>query len=234
MKSKKHFTLLELVIVIGVMLIGFSLSGFFISKAQRDAKAAKCAENLFRMGKATFKYVADHNGNLPYAGEGYDSWKMQLATYMGIKDPTVKGGKGKFAVYHCPADRNKMPSYMEKDPFYLGKMSYAANHYVIDVKHNDRNKDGYETTRKLNSIDGPDTVILYAENHNRKNVIGSGLSLVWNRNRSEFSYPNAAKKGYHNWQNNYLLLDGGVELYSYHFTTSPEDLWLLKFGRTDL
>jgi hypothetical protein len=233
-RNKKYFTLAELVIILGVMFISFSLSGFFISKAKRDAKAVKCAENLFRMGKATFKYAADNKGFLPYAGEGHDSWKLQIAPYMGIKDPAVKANKEKFSLFHCPADVNKMPAYMEKDPFYLGKMSYCANLYVMDAKYNDLNNDGFMTTRKLNSIDGPDTVILYAENHNRNNVIGSGLSLNWNRNKSEFTYPEAAKKGYHAGSNNYLLLDGGVEFYTYNFTLIPEDLWLLKYGTSDL
>ena len=69
-KNKKYFTLTELIIVIAVMFVSFSLSGFFISKAKRDASAVKCAENLFSMGKATFKYTVDNKDFLPYASYG--------------------------------------------------------------------------------------------------------------------------------------------------------------------
>ena len=234
-QTKKYFNLTELVIVIAVLFLGTSVFGFFISKAKRDAKAVKCAENLFAMGKATFKYVADHKGYMPYAGEGHDSWKLQIAPYLGIKNPTVKGDAAKFAMFHCPADQNKLPAYMENDPFYLAKNSYAANLFAVEIKNQDANKDEYFTTRKLNSICGPDTVLLYVENHSSNNAVGSGLSVNWNRSTGEFAYPAAAKKGYHNnGMNNYLLLDGGVEFYTFHNTIYPEDLWLLKYGNTDL
>ena len=234
-RAKNYFNLTELVIVIAVLFLGTSVFGFFISKAKRDAKAVKCAENLFAMGKATFKYVADHKGNMPYAGEGHDSWKLQIAPYLGIKNPTVKGDAAKFAMFRCPADQNKLPAYMENDPFYLAKNSYAANLFAVEIKNQDTNRDEYFTTRKLNSICGPDTVLLYVENHNSNNAVGSGLSVNWNRDRNEYSYPEAAKKGYHgNGKNNYLLLDGGVEFYTYRDTNYPENLWFLKFGKTDL
>lgn len=230
---KKYFTLTELVIVFAVVLLGSSLYGFFISKAKRDAQAVKCAENLFSMGKATFQYASDHGDDLPSAGEGHDSWKLQIAPYLGIKDPSEPGPAGKFAVFHCPSDRNELPRYMKEDPFYLGKNSYSANLYAIEAKNLDLNGDGRYTTRKLKSIDGPDTVLLYVENHDRKNAVGSGLSVNWNR-RGEYSYPDSARKGYHNGRNNYLLLDGGVEFWTFHETFYPEDLWLLKYGSTDL
>ena len=50
----------------------------------------------------------------------------------------------------------------------------------------------------------------------------------------EYSYPDSARKGYHNGRNNYLLLDGGVEFWTFHETFYPEELWLLKYGSTDL
>ena len=223
-KNKKYFTLTELVIVLAVMFVSFSLSGFFISKAKRDASAVKCAENLFSMGKATFKYVAENKGFLPYASYGETNWKTAISPY--LKDASRE--------FLCPADKNKMPLYMQKDPFYKGRISYSANHYVIDIKNIDNNRDDYISTRKLSSIDGPDTVILYAENHNGKNTIGGALSVSWDQ-KGKYLYPDAAQKGYHgNGMNNYLLLDGGVEFYSYRETRFPMNFWLLKYGKTDL
>ncbi|MBO5762013.1 MAG: hypothetical protein J6S53_10790, partial [Lentisphaeria bacterium] len=104
----------------------------------------------------------------------------------------------------------------------------------IDIKNIDNNRDDYISTRKLSSIDGPDTVILYAENHNGKNTIGGALSVSWDQ-KGKYLYPDAAQKGYHgNGMNNYLLLDGGVEFYSYKETLFPMNFWLLKYGKTDL
>jgi prepilin-type processing-associated H-X9-DG protein len=230
---KKYFTLFELLLVVTVLFLGSSLFGFFISKAKRDAKAAVCAKNLFAMGKATNQYANDHKGFLPYAGVGHNNWKLQIAPYLGIKNPTLKEDAKKFAIFHCPSDNNKLPTYMAKDPFYLGKISYTANLFAIDANFNDLNNDSFISTRKLTSIDGPDTVILYAENHAKNNSIGSNLSVNWNR-KGAFEYPQAAQKGYHQGRNNYLLLDGGVEFYTYRDTNYPEDLWLLKHGTTDL
>lgn len=232
-KPKTFFTMAELVLAASATLLSSSICCAFISKAHRDAQAAQCAENLFAMGKATFQYAADHKDDLPFAGDGHDSWKLQIAPYLGIKNPAEKGEAGKFKVFHCPLDQNQPPRYMSEDPFYLAKNSYCANLYAIDVKNHDKNTDGSITTRKLKSIDGPDTVLLYAENHDRTNMVGAGLSVNWNR-AGEYAYPVAAKKGYHQGKNNYLLLDGGVEFWTFRDTVYPEDLWFLKYGSTDL
>lgn len=221
---KRYFTLTEVILVVTVMLIAGSMYGFFISKARRDAAGVKCAENLFKMGKATFRYAADNKGELPYASWDEVNWKTQIARYME-KEKNV---------FLCPADKNKMPLYMEKDPFYKGHVSYTANHYVIDIRNFDSNNDDFITTRKLAGIDGPDTVILYGENHNGRNSLVGALSVNWDK-KGKYFYPEAARKGYHSeGNNNYLLLDGGVEFYTYGRTLYPENLWLLKYGKSDL
>ena len=196
-KFRKNFTLAELVLVLAVMVIASSVYGFFISKARRDAAGIKCAENLFQMGKATFRYAADNKGFLPCASWGEVNWKTRITPYMDK------------ASFLCPADKNKMPLYMEKDPFYKGRVSYTANHYVIDIQNFDNNKDDFITTRKLAAIDGPDTVILYGENHSGRNTLVGSLSVNWDK-KDKYMYPAAAQKGYHSeGNNNYLLLDGG-------------------------
>ena len=221
-KFRKNFTLAELVLVLAVMVIASSVYGFFISKARRDAAGIKCAENLFQMGKATFRYAAENKGFLPCASWGEVNWKTRITPYMDK------------ASFLCPADKNKMPLYMEKDPFYKGRVSYTANHYVIDIQNFDNNKDDFITTRKLASIDGPDTVILYGENHSGRNTLVGSLSVNWDK-KGKYMYPAAAQKGYHSeGNNNYLLLDGGVEFYNYRQTLYPENLWLLKYGKSDL
>ena len=226
MKNRiQYFSLTELMLAMAAVMLMGTASGFFISKAKRGPASLQCAENLFKLGRATFQYAADQNGFLP--GSSYDerNWKMKIASYLGIQDPDQPGKGDKFAVFHCPIDKNEPPLYMRDSPVYLARISYSANAYLYSAFPLER--------RIFKSVDGPDTVLLYVENHHADNMIGVGPSLNWNR-PGEFAYPVPAKKGYHGGKNNYLLLDGGVEFWTFHDTEYPMDLWILKYGTTDL
>jgi prepilin-type processing-associated H-X9-DG protein len=98
------FTIVELLVVIGIMAILTALLLPALQRSRDQAKALQCANNLRQVGVALFNYVNQSNGKLPawsgwhvypYTIPNPDSvspdpaWTEQLAPYISTPDKPV-------------------------------------------------------------------------------------------------------------------------------------------------
>jgi prepilin-type processing-associated H-X9-DG protein len=136
------FTLVELLVVIGVIAVLIGLLLPTLAGAQGRARDIKCQSNLRQIVQGFFAYAAEHKGVMPY-GYHYDPcdpvtfdrlnntdtlvcWPAQIARYMvrkagGTSDDFLPG------VFNCP----------EAEQLMSHKLSYAMNVIVGIVPENE-------------------------------------------------------------------------------------------------
>jgi prepilin-type N-terminal cleavage/methylation domain-containing protein len=92
------FTLTELLVVIGIVVV---LAGLLVSVLARSRTAAhsiSCVANLHAIADAFFQYAQDNNGRFPDPESVDQSWEKCLQSYIPGAD-----------AFRCPADQEIFP-----------------------------------------------------------------------------------------------------------------------------
>jgi prepilin-type processing-associated H-X9-DG protein/prepilin-type N-terminal cleavage/methylation domain-containing protein len=102
MNTRRAFTLVELLVVIGVvaLLVGVLLPA--LSRARDAARTASCLSNLRQLAQAAQHYVVTNRGQFPVARWGTDNWDFSR-----VNNQTVPGllwrGQTDLRIQQCPS-----------------------------------------------------------------------------------------------------------------------------------
>jgi len=154
------FTLVELLVVIGIIALLMSILMPSLSRAREQANAIKCANDIRQLATGMTMYVADSKGALPYGNPGtstapgwmYDPTRLSMPR----RQEDVQYGtyhkylNGDYGFWHCP---NDTPPYIH--PNFAASIfplsSYTIN--VCIVQFSLPNTPSYKITKfKPNSI----------------------------------------------------------------------------------
>ncbi len=118
--KKRAFTLVELLVVIGIIAVLISVLLPALNRARGAARTIVCASNMRQIGQATFLYVNDNKGLLPLgslalnASGGNAVWDTLLSKYLGRESTDIYINNNPPPTLKCPYDNVDRPSWCPK------------------------------------------------------------------------------------------------------------------------
>jgi prepilin-type N-terminal cleavage/methylation domain-containing protein/prepilin-type processing-associated H-X9-DG protein len=117
LRQGRGFTLLELLVVIGIIATLVAILLPVIGKVRESARRTNCLSNLRQLGAAMVIYTQEFKGRLPNSNPPNTpaDYSATNAVLVGLNAIYIKSPP----VFHCPSDRDPVPDKIETADFTL-------------------------------------------------------------------------------------------------------------------
>lgn len=153
-RIERGFTLIEILVVIGIISLLIAITVPAMARSREQARAVACRSNLSQLGKALLMYAQTYGGVLPYEDRGEEISAGRICWFDAI-DKQLSKAKADRQVKICPTVRLDDPNAEE---------SYRMNSKLNEssLKTDPEKQKWLKPYRKLDTLDRPGaTVILF-------------------------------------------------------------------------
>lgn len=220
------FTLVELLVVIGIIAILAALLFPSLANAKSKANSIKCLSNLRQLDMALVMYAGDHDGSFPARRESPGAWMNVLLPY--YKDPSI---------IKCPSDNFPWIPGLTPELKLRVQRSFIINGFN-DWFESELSPTNYQaflkwqwpTGMRDSSIPQPSETISFGEKKTGSRHVhmdfsqGKAGNDVEEVEQNRHKYGGGAKSG----GSNFAFCDGSVRFLKYGMSSSPVNLWAVK------
>ena len=113
----RAFSLVELLVVIGIIAVLIGILMPTLSRARESARRTKCLSNLRTLAQSMVMYANDSKGWLPNMNQAgtVNDYAMTSAVLVALNRQYVRGP----AAFHCPSDQDPVPEKIETADYTL-------------------------------------------------------------------------------------------------------------------
>ena len=244
------FTLVELLVVIGIIALLISILMPALSRAREAANQVACASNMRQWATSLVAYSTDNRGWLPMFGQTYaldgpepTLWWNTLAPYLG-KQPTNAGGyypsqaanlELMAKIRGCPSD----PEHTFVGPHY-GAFAYADGTIYGPIVWGRYNATDPVVGVRITRIKQSGSLIVFAETTSpyyqiyspsnwvfNSDADGDGINDTYNYYLGWNNY-NGGKPKIHHGSSNVAFCDGHVESMPYKTWLTDMSYWTIQ------
>lgn len=210
------FTLVEMLVVVGIIGILASMLLPALAKAKAKANATKCLNHIRQLGLASTMYAGDHDDELPRRGRGFsNTWAYALLPY--YKDPQI---------LKCPSD-----SFTEKRSYLINgfndywEKNLSPEHYALVMKWS------YPHGMKLTSIPLPSETVVFGEKAKGTSHVHMDLDQKGRDQETSGNDRNIVAHNMHGSRktggSHFTFADGSARYLKYGGSVRPVNLWAL-------
>jgi prepilin-type N-terminal cleavage/methylation domain-containing protein/prepilin-type processing-associated H-X9-DG protein len=217
----RGFTLVELLVVIGVLALLAGLLFPVLSEARHAARRSGCVSNLKQLGVAFALYASDYDEMLPEAGGSRES----VAAWIDYDSPDQRGGiypyvrqfsQSGASVYRCPSGQPDTSGYQSVSSTYAMNDYLRPWHgrYPADVPHEPLGLAQIEMPAR--------TILLFEVTQHRQGYANRNGSPYFHTVDRETGRPVGVPQIYHHGGSNFLFCDGHARFHHPRATMTRE------------